>query len=129
MLPILKTGRDLVLIESREAYGRELKAGDAVLFTRGDRLVLHRILEVRGGEGTGGGLPMHVICGDNQFTPELVADGRVIGIMTGFVHDGLETRVDDPAYQKYVDKIMHRSMGMRKIICYGRVLKRKLGIK
>lgn len=140
MMPLLRQKQDLVLIESRERYEagggidysdgcgpRRLKAGDAVLFTRGERLVLHRIMEAPAGDSEGVD-DTYIICGDNQYTPEYVRGDRIIGIMTGFVRDGVETSVDDPEYLKYVAKIMKRPMSMRKFIVYWRALWRKLGV-
>lgn len=106
MMPLLRQNRDLMIIESRDKYG-DPTVSDAVLFKRGDQLILHRIIGIQP--------PNYIICGDNQYVPEVVHDNQIIGILTGFVRDGIETRIDDPAYQKYVRTIMRRSMAQRKL--------------
>ena len=95
MRPLLREGRDLMIIERRE-YGKPLNIGDAVLFERptGD-MVLHRIYRKQG-EG-------YLILGDNCIDPEYVEDERIIGILTGVVRDGSK-RIDvhDKGYRRYV---------------------------
>lgn len=44
MLPVIRGGRDQVVLEKKEEYG----AGDIVLFSIGDRYILHRIVSTDG---------------------------------------------------------------------------------
>ena len=80
MLPLLRQGRDLFIVEKR-GPGR-LRAGDVVLYRRPpDKYVLHRIVKVRAED--------YVILGDNCVGREYgVTDGDILGVMTGFVRSG-----------------------------------------
>ena len=61
MMPLLREGRDLMIIEKRP-QGR-CKKYDAVLYKRPNgRYVMHRILKVRKDD--------YVICGDNRWMRE-----------------------------------------------------------
>lgn len=99
MLPLLRQNRDLSVIECRPADkdGKPLrcKKYDVVMYRRGNRYILHRILKV---------LPDgYVICGDHNCYREYDIDDRhIIGIMTAFVRDGIETSVTDIKYRIYV---------------------------
>ena len=94
MEPIIKEGRDAVMIKKREK-GCKLNKYDVVLFERPNgSLVLHRVTdEVEGG---------YLILGDNCIEKEFVPDERILGIMTGIVRNsGEEISVDDERYKKY----------------------------
>ena len=99
MLPLLRESRDLMLIERRptDAEGRALRCRkyDAVLYRRGESYILHRVLKV---------LPDgYVICGDNNWRREYdIRDPQIIGVMTAFVRDGVETPVTNRWYRAYV---------------------------
>lgn len=107
MRPLLREGRDLMIIEKRRSDTR-LAPGMAVLFERptGD-LVLHRIYR-----NDGGG---YLILGDNCINPEYVEDHMIIGILTGVVRDG-KKRIDvtDKSYQRYV-KLWTATYPVRKL--------------
>ena len=55
---------------------------------------LHRIVEVRPND--------YVLLGDNYISREYgVKDSDILGVMTSFVRNGKELRVDEPAYRAY----------------------------
>ena len=93
MLPLLRQGRDLFVVEKR-GPGR-LKAGDVVLYRRPpDKYVLHRIVEVREKD--------YVILGDNCVNREYgITDDDILGVMTGFVRDGKQHTVTERGYRLY----------------------------
>ena len=95
MRPLLREGRDLMIIE-RRGKDTVLDEGTAVLFERpsGD-MVLHRIYRKKG-QG-------YLILGDNCIDPEYVEDERIIGVLTGVVRDGKKRiNVSDKGYKSYV---------------------------
>lgn len=93
MLPLLRQGKDLMVISPRPS-GR-LRRYDAVLYKRGDKYILHRILKVRKND--------YVICGDHNWRREYgITDGQIIGILSSFVRDGKEISVTDRHYLLYV---------------------------
>ncbi len=93
MLPLLRQGRDLFIVEKR-GPGR-LKAGDVVLYRRPpDKYVLHRIVQVREKD--------YVILGDNCVNREYgITDDDILGVMTGFVRDGKQHTVTESGYRLY----------------------------
>lgn len=93
MLPLLRQGRDLFIVEKR-GPGR-LKAGDVVLYRRPpDKYVLHRIVQVREKD--------YVILGDNCVKREYgITDDDILGVMTGFVRDGKQHTVTERGYRLY----------------------------
>ena len=92
MLPLIRQGRDLLVIEKAE--GR-LKKYDIPLYRRDNgRYVLHRILKVREND--------YVICGDNQVVKETgITDRRIIGVLTALVRNGKEVSLDSRKYWLY----------------------------
>lgn len=96
MLPLLREGRDVLLIETAPDY----RVGDAVLFRRPGvqgrgAYVLHRILRI-GPEG-------YWIVGDNCTDGETVARENVLGVLTGVRRGGKRMlRSTDPLYRLYV---------------------------
>jgi len=93
MWPMLREGRDLVIIEACE--GR-LRRYDVPLYRRDSgQYVLHRILRVRKED--------YVICGDNRRHREYgITDRHVVGRLTAVVRDGREIPVTDIRYRIYV---------------------------
>lgn len=93
MLPLLRQGRDLFVVEKR-GPGR-LKEGDVVLYRRPpDKYVLHRIVQVREKD--------YVILGDNCVNREYgITDDDILGVMTGFVRDGKQHTVTERGYRLY----------------------------
>ncbi len=93
MMPLLRQGRDVMVIRKRGA--ERLKKYDAVLFKRDNgAYVLHRILKVREHD--------YLIVGDNCRQKEYVDDGHILGILTEIQRDGKTIRVTDPGYLAYV---------------------------
>ena len=119
MLPLLRQGRDLFIVEKR-GPGR-LRVGDVALYRRPpDQYVLHRIVEVREKD--------YVILGDNCVSREYgIADGDILGVMTGFVRNGKQHAVTDRGYRIYTFLWLHTA-GLR-ILCKRAVWAVKSGIK
>lgn len=94
MLPLIRQGRDLVLI-SRKPEER-LKKYDVPLYRRDSgQFVLHRILKVRRDD--------YVLCGDNRWQRESgISDHHIIGVLTAVIRDGKELPVTDRYYRMYV---------------------------
>ena len=99
MLPLLRQGRDLFIVEKRGPD--RLKAGDVVLYRRPpDQYVLHRIIQVREKD--------YVILGDNCVNREYgITDGDILGVMTGFVRDGKQHAVTEKGYRLYTWLCLH----------------------
>ena len=96
MLPLLRQGRDVMVIEKADVY-RPL---DAVLFRRKGvkgrgAYVLHRILRI---------MPdgRYWIVGDNCIKGELVERGNILGVLTGVSRDGKLLKNTDFRYRAYV---------------------------
>ena len=104
MLPLLRQGRDLFIVEKRGPD--RLKAGDVVLYRRPPaQYVLHRIVEVREKD--------YVILGDNCVNREYgITDGDILGVMTGFVRNGKQHAVTEPGYRLYTFWMV-RGAGLR----------------
>ena len=81
MWPLLKEGDSWVQVAARD--GRQLKAGDVVLYRREDgQLVLHRILRVEQAD-------TYLLCGDHQWKPnEYVKDGQILAVAQAFSRNG-----------------------------------------
>ena len=92
MMPLLRQDRDLMVIE-KKGPGR-CKRYDAVLFKRGAKYVLHRIIRVRERD--------YYVVGDNCRRGEYVRDDQILGVLTQVVRDGKTITTDDPDYQRYV---------------------------
>lgn len=98
MMPLLRENRDLIFIEripcDAEGHPLRLRKYDVVLYKRGELHILHRILKV---------LPDgYVICGDNNWKREYdIDDSQIIGVMTAFVRNGVETPVTNRKYRIY----------------------------
>lgn len=92
MKPMLRENRDLVIIEKPK--GR-LRRYDVALYRRGQSYILHRVVRVRERD--------YAIRGDNTYRLETgITDTDVLGVLAGFVRDGHEFAVTDPAYRLYV---------------------------
>ena len=92
MMPLLRQRRDVIEIR-KKAPGRCRKY-DVVLYKRGDRYILHRIIKV---------LPDgYVIMGDhNTFKEYDVTDDMILGVMTRVVRDGKSITTTDWRYKLY----------------------------
>ena len=92
MLPLLRQGKDLFILEKKGP--ERCRVGDVVLYRAGEKYVLHRIVEVREKD--------YVILGDNCVRREFgITDDDVIAVMTGFVRGGKEHSVTDFGYRLY----------------------------
>ena len=92
MMPLLRQRRDI--IEIRPPKGR-CKKYDAVLYKRGKKYILHRIIKVRPAD--------YVIVGDNCISREYgITDDMVLGVMTRVIRNGKEILPDDFWYKVYV---------------------------
>ena len=92
MMPLIKQGRDLLVIE--KTHGK-LKKYDIPLYKRDNgQYVLHRILKVRKND--------YVICGDNRWSKETgITDRHIIGVLTALVREGKEVPLDTRKYKLY----------------------------
>lgn len=92
MRPLIKQGRDIMIITSKE--GR-LNKYDVPLYKRRDQYVLHRIVQVREND--------YVILGDNCVAKEYgITDDQIIGVMTSLVRNGKEINLNGFGYKLYV---------------------------
>ena len=93
MMPLLRQRKDI--IEIRKKGPGRCKKYDVVLYKRGDRDILHRILDV---------LPDgYIIAGDhNTFLEKDIKDDQILGVMTRVIRDGKSIYPTDKAYQAYV---------------------------
>ena len=99
MLPLLHQGKDLFTVKRKGA--ERCKAGDVVLYRRPpNHYVLHRIIKV---------LPDgYVILGDNSIAKEYgIQDKDILGVMTSFVRNGKEHKVEEKGYRLYSFVWMH----------------------
>ena len=92
MMPLLRENRDLMVIEKRGP--ERLNKYDAVLYKRGERYVMHRILKVREED--------YWIVGDHCRVGESVKDEQILGVLKQVVRDGKVIRTTDPGYRIYV---------------------------
>lgn len=94
MLPLLHQRRDIIEIRRKDPATR-CKRYDAVLYKRGDKYILHRILKVRPTD--------YVICGDNCIWREYgVTDDQILGVLTRVVRNGKTIYPTDMKYKIYV---------------------------
>ena len=93
MMPLIKQGRDLMVIE--KVTGR-LKKYDAPLFKRENgQYVLHRIIKVREDD--------YVLCGDHQWIREYgITDDQIVGVLTAVIRKGKMIPVTKFSYRMYV---------------------------
>lgn len=93
MMPLLRQRKDI--IEIRKKGPGRCKKYDVVLYKRGNKYILHRILEV---------LPDgYIIAGDhNTFLETDIKDEHILGVMTRVIRDGKSIYTTDKAYQAYV---------------------------
>ena len=92
MMPLLRQRRDIIEIHRRPP-GRCRKY-DVILYKRGGKYILHRILKVR--------LQDYVVAGDNNAYLEKVTDPQIIGVMTRVIRDGRSVTMDNRRYRLYV---------------------------
>ena len=93
MLPMLKTGRDTIVVQRKTA---RLQPLDVALYKRGDDYVLHRVIQVVDGG--------YIIRGDNCYNDENVPEETVIGVLTEFFQANLHVKCTDENYLAYARK-------------------------
>ena len=125
MLPLLRQGKDLFVVEKRGP--ERLRAGDVVLYRRPpNQYVLHRIVKVRERD--------YVILGDNCVNREYgITDEDILGVLTGFVREGKHHTVTEKGYRLY-SFLMVRGADVRiffkRAVAFGKAgIKKLLGIK
>lgn len=94
MLPLLRQRRDVIEIRKKEP--KRCKKYDVVLYKRGNKYILHRILKV---------LPDgYIIAGDhNTFLERDVTDDMILGVMTRVIRNGKSIDVNtNRLYRCYV---------------------------
>ncbi len=93
MMPLLKQGRDLFTVKKKGK--QRCKKYDVVLYRRPpSHYVLHRVIKVRAHD--------YVILGDNCTVREYgITDRDIIGVMTGYVHNGRKRTTDFWGYRLY----------------------------
>ena len=117
MLPLIREGRDLLVIEPPR--GR-LKKYDIPLYRRSSgQDVLHRVLEVRKDD--------YVLCGDNRWGRETgVTDRQVVGVLTAIIRDGREISMTERQCRLYAhlwcDLFPLRALALR-----GRYIVKRIG--
>lgn len=93
MMPLLRQRRDLIEIHAK-GPGRCQKY-DVVLYKRGSKYILHRIIRVLG-KG-------YWIAGDhNTFVEKDVTDDMILGVMTRVIRNGKSITPDNFWYRCYV---------------------------
>lgn len=94
MRPFLRSGEDLMIIETRE--DSRFKPRDVVLYRRDSgKYVLHRIMAVRKHD--------YVLCGDNCWNLEPgIRDDQILGVLTAVIRDGKRRDVSDKFYRAKV---------------------------
>lgn len=95
MRPLIRQGKDVMIISSLDKLGRNLKKMDVPLYKReSGQYVLHRIIKV-----TKDG---YVIRGDNTYSNEYgVTDHQIIGVLSGVIRNGKEISVNSFGYKVY----------------------------
>ena len=93
MMPLLRQQRDIIEIRAKDPAVRCRKY-DVVLYKRGKRYILHRIIKVRPDD--------YVIVGDHCIWREYgITDENILGIMTRVVRNGREITPDNKLYRLY----------------------------
>lgn len=90
MMPMLRDRKDTVEIRALSANPKKY---DVVLFKKGERLVLHRIIKVVP-EG-------YIIRGDNCIEKDTVKPDDIIGVLFSYTRNGKRRTVNDAAYKIY----------------------------
>lgn len=94
MLPFLRQYRDIIEIQRKDPY-TPCKRYDVVLYKRGDKYILHRVLQVRPND--------YVICGDHNIWREYgITDAQILGVMTRIIRNGKSILLSDWRYRLYV---------------------------
>lgn len=91
MLPLIRDRRDTIIVTPPS--GR-LRKYDVALYRRGNRYILHRVVDV---------LPeCYVICGDNCLAREYdITDANVIGVLAGLYRGDRQVDLGGIGYRAY----------------------------
>lgn len=93
MMPLLRQRRDIIEIKKKTAD--RCKKYDVVLYKRGNKYLLHRVLKVT---PTG-----YYIAGDhNTFVEKDITDANILGVMNRVVRNGKDIYMDNKVYRFYV---------------------------
>ena len=90
MLPMLKSGRDLVVILPAQS---RLKPLDVALYKRDGKYLLHRVIAIANG--------CYVLRGDNCYAEELVEEGQILGVLAGFFRKDVYCACSDARWTRY----------------------------
>lgn len=95
MRPLIRQGKDVMIISSLDKLGRDLRKMDVPLYKRDSgQYVLHRIIKV-----TKDG---YVIRGDNTYSNEYgVTDSQILGVLSGVIRNGKEISLNSFGYKVY----------------------------
>ena len=94
MMPLIKQGRDLVILKKKDKNTRCKKYDVALFVTSSHRYILHRIVKVYD--------DCYDFLGDNLLVKERgIKDEQIIAVMTEFVHKGKRHSVNDTGYKIY----------------------------
>lgn len=97
MLPLLRQGRDLIVVEKLE--GRRFKRGEVALFKRGSGYVLHRVIKVYS--------KSYDCLGDNSVYPDRnIKESDMLGVMTAYIRDGKKHSVEELPYRLYAHLVL-----------------------
>lgn len=93
MRPMLKSGRDTVVIVKKT---ERLKALDVAFYRRGEKYVLHRVIEpIDGG---------YLIRGDNCYSDELIPEENVLGVLDEYFCGDVLVKCTDKKYLAYAKR-------------------------
>ena len=93
MLPLIRQKRDIIEIHAKG--NNRCRKYDVVLYKRGEKYLLHRIVKVHPDD--------YVIVGDNCIWREYgIKDDQILGVMTRVVRDGKSITTDNILYKVYV---------------------------
>lgn len=92
MWPMLRNRHDVMMVVPAKG---ELRRYDVALYRRGEKYVLHRVVE----HYEHGSQKGYVICGDNCIALEYIPREDVLGVLSGFYRDG--RRIDCETSRAY----------------------------
>ena len=93
MLPMLKTGRDTVVIVKKT---ERLKPLDVAFYRRGEKYVLHRVIApIEGG---------YLIRGDNCYSDEHIPERDVLGVLDEYFRGDKRVKCTDKKYLAYAKR-------------------------
>ncbi len=95
MRPMLKSGRDVIVVEPKK--GR-LNPLDVALYKRDSAYVLHRVIAVKPNG--------YLIRGDNTYEDEIVPESAVIGVLTEYFSKGKAVSVTQKRYINYSKRVV-----------------------